>query len=103
MKFLEQLKVLCVKDASQSLLPGQLINLAVEQCYAFAKIFRRHVKLLDDLARLGLDLPERRMAFFTCALVKESVAVVEALSERLRIMRIRLHYFISVYRHSGRF
>ena len=50
LKLLQQFEIIRVKDTAEFLLPCELIDLAIELGYAFAKIFGRHVPFLNHLS-----------------------------------------------------
>ena len=62
---------------------------------------RRHVPLLDDLARLELHLADGRTSVEAGALVEKAVEVLQPLRERVAIVRISADDGVTVDRQIG--
>jgi|SRR5580693_6618845 hypothetical protein len=71
-------------------LPCELEDCVSDEGDAFAKELGPQVDLLNSFSRLKANLSKRRSSVTACALIKESVAIREALGESRGVMRKRL-------------
>jgi hypothetical protein len=65
----------------------------VEQGNAFAEEVRLQIDLLDNLSRFEADFPKRGLSFAPRAFIEETVALREALRERVCVVGICRHDF----------
>src|SRR5204863_8858912 len=80
------------------MLPGQLIDLPLEQRYSFRKIRLRHIDLLQYFAGFEFYTPQTRTAFLSGTLEQLAVMKQQALGKSIRVMRKNLDYLVTINR-----
>src|SRR5689334_22322206 len=76
-----------VVDETELMLPGELVNLVVQQGDAFGEIRQRDVDFLQYLSALQLDVSQTRATFLPRALEHFAVEIDETLRKRAWIVR----------------
>src|SRR5438876_10584840 len=83
------------------MLPGQLVDLASQQRYAFSKIRVGHVDLLQHFARFKLYLAQTRSPHPASTLKQFAIVKDQSLCISLGVMVPCVNYFVTVLRNSS--